>query len=622
MSRPSTLAELRAQSATKNVSDTSLLKSLFALLRRVGISPAYLAIPIFISFLAASLEGIGMGLLIPLLQGFLEKDFSFLKDITGVRHVLALLPESILHSDKSLFVFLLSLFCIVILLKNVLRYMSSVSIAYFVQRAGHQLRKLLFGRYLRFGKLYFDKTSVGHHSAVFSEFLGTALKPLLNIDSLVSSLFSLLIYTGIMLTISWKLTLVAMPLFIVLHIGLRFLTARMQGIARSIARSASNLSRKTIDILSAIPLVQAYNTEEKERRHYASISGEKVRLDTRMTMVDHLMRPLQELTTLVAMLALFTTMTWLLVRDHATAAPQFLVYFYLVYNAATKFGALSGFRGILAVASGALAEVLLIFDDADKHIVPDGSTSFTGLQKGIDLRCLSFSYTADREVLHDLSFTIERGKMTAIIGPTGTGKTTIVHLLLRFYDCAPGTIFIDDTDVRQFTAGSLRAHMALVSQDTLLLHDTLKHNITYGAEKSVTDDDVQDALRRARLTDFVASLPQGLETLIGDRGVKLSGGEKQRVSIARALLRNPEILLLDEATSALDAKTESLIQEAIDDAAEGRTVVVIAHRLSTIRHADRIVVLEEGRCVEQGSLQELLDRKGRFSEYWERQRFS
>jgi len=210
--------------------------------------------------------------------------------------------------------------------------------------------------------------------------------------------------------------------------------------------------------------------------------------------------------------------------------------------------------------------------------------------------------------------------MTAIVGPTGSGKTTIVNLLLRFYDCPPDSIFIDGVDIRKFSLKSLRQHMALVSQETLLFNDTLRANIAYGID-NISDKQIMDVIEKARLYDFIMKLPQGLNTLIGDRGVQLSGGEKQRVSIARAILKGSEILILDEATSSLDTRTEKLIQEAIEKAAENKTVIAIAHRLSTIKNADKIVVIEDGRIIEKGLMQDLLARKGKFYRYWQEQKF-
>ncbi len=223
-------------------------------------------------------------------------------------------------------------------------------------------------------------------------------------------------------------------------------------------------------------------------------------------------------------------------------------------------------------------------------------------------------------MLRDVSFDVRKGKMTAIVGPTGSGKSTLINLLMRYYDCPPGSIFIDGKDIRSFDLDSYLSRVALVSQETLLLHESLRNNIAYGLT-NVSDEAVQQVVKQARLENFVAQLPNGLDTLIGDRGTRLSGGEKQRVSIARALIKGAEILILDEATSSLDSQTERLIQEAIDEAVQGRTSIVIAHRLSTIKHADSIVVLKDGALVEQGTLDELLALNGLFQRLWQEQKF-
>ena len=261
-----------------------------------------------------------------------------------------------------------------------------------------------------------------------------------------------------------------------------------------------------------------------------------------------------------------------------------------------------------------------LFDDTDKYYVKGGTVRFDGLKSGISCKNLSFSYDDEKDVLHNVSFEIPKGSMTAVVGPTGSGKSTLINLLMRFYDCPEGSLFLDGTDIRSFSLDHYLKHIASVSQETLLLHDTLRYNITYGLN-TISDHDLMQVIERARLSDFIASLPKGLDTLIGDRGVRLSGGEKQRVSIARALLKGAEILILDEATSSLDSHTEKLIQEAIDEAVKDRTSIVIAHRLSTIQHADQILVLENSRLVEAGTLDALLQKKGKFSQLWEEQKF-
>jgi subfamily B ATP-binding cassette protein MsbA len=212
-------------------------------------------------------------------------------------------------------------------------------------------------------------------------------------------------------------------------------------------------------------------------------------------------------------------------------------------------------------------------------------------------------------VLHDVSFTVRRGEVVALVGTSGAGKSTTLDLLARFHDPSAGRITLDGYDLRAITMASLRRQLGVVSQETILFHDTVRANIAYGLS-GVSQADVEAAARAAHAHDFITRLPQGYETMIGDRGVLLSGGERQRLAIARALLRNPPILLLDEATSALDTESERLVQDALERLMHDRTVLVIAHRLSTVQHADRILVFEGGRIVEQGRHEDLLAREG------------
>ena len=236
----------------------------------------------------------------------------------------------------------------------------------------------------------------------------------------------------------------------------------------------------------------------------------------------------------------------------------------------------------------------------------------------VELKDVVFGYDAERPILQRISLTVEPGKTVAIVGSSGSGKSTIGRLLFRFYDVLDGAVKIDGQDVRDVTQDSLHEMIGVVPQDTVLFNDTIRYNIAYGRD-GATQDEIEEAAKAAQIHDFIASLPQGYDTTVGERGLKLSGGEKQRVGIARTLLKNPPILLLDEATSALDTETEQEIQGALARAGQGRTVITIAHRLSTIADADRIVVLEKGVIVETGTHDELLERQGRYAQLWQRQ---
>jgi ATP-binding cassette subfamily B protein len=232
---------------------------------------------------------------------------------------------------------------------------------------------------------------------------------------------------------------------------------------------------------------------------------------------------------------------------------------------------------------------------------------------------VGFSYDPGRQILKDVSFDVPAGKMVAIVGPSGAGKSTVSRLILRFYDVTSGKVTIDGQDIRDVTQASLRAAIGVVPQDTVLFNDTIFYNIKYG-RADATDEEVFAAARMAQIDEFVKTLPDGYDTMVGERGLKLSGGEKQRVAIARTILKAPPILILDEATSALDSHTEKEIQDALDRVSKDRTTVVIAHRLSTIIHADTILVLEAGRVVEQGTHAELIAKNGLYASLWARQR--
>ena len=263
---------------------------------------------------------------------------------------------------------------------------------------------------------------------------------------------------------------------------------------------------------------------------------------------------------------------------------------------------------------GPLHNIKELLRQDDKVYLENGTIPFSGLEEAIDLVSLDFGYDVDEPVLRDITLSIKKEQTTALVGGTGAGKTTLVDLIPRFHDPTRGQVLIDGVDLRELEINSLRHRMAIVSQDTFIFSNSVRNNIAYGME-DVDEAAIREVAQQANAWDFIQELPEGLDTLLGDRGVRLSGGQRQRIAIARALLRDPEILILDEATSALDSLTERLIQESIEKLSKGRTVIAIAHRLSTIARADKVVVLEQGQIVEQGGYQELLDKRGKLWEY-------
>ncbi|MBP6561980.1 MAG: ABC transporter ATP-binding protein/permease [Neisseriaceae bacterium] len=262
-----------------------------------------------------------------------------------------------------------------------------------------------------------------------------------------------------------------------------------------------------------------------------------------------------------------------------------------------------------------------LFKEGQEISDADQAQTLQTAQADIEFRHVDFGYEPNRQILYDVNFTIAAGKTLAVVGSSGAGKSTLSRLLFRFYDVTQGAILINGIDIRQLTQKSLRQHIGIVPQDTVLFNDTIKYNIAYG-HPGATDAQIEEVAKAASIHDFIMSLPDGYQSEVGERGLKLSGGEKQRVAIARTLLKNPPILILDEATSALDTRTERAIQEELVQVAKNRTTLIIAHRLSTIVDADQIMVMDGGKVIEQGTHHELLRLEGRYAQMWAMQQAS
>ncbi len=431
-----------------------------------------------------------------------------------------------------------------------------------------------------------------------------------SIDMFLKNPILIIVYFVAMIVMSPQLTLFAL-------IMLPLAGTVIGRIGKNLKRQSSEGQAKLGELLGILEetlgglrIVKAFNAEAQMNNRYADLSQQYCRIAKRIMRRRDLAHPISEmLGTLLVIIVVWFGGTLILSGESSLSVAKFLAYlgiFYQIINPAKAFS-----QAFFSIQKGMAAmeriDKILLADDKIFER-PDGKP-LTSFKDSIEYRNVSFAYEQDFQVLHDVNVTIPRGKMLALVGQSGGGKSTFVDLLPRFWDVQSGSILIDGVDIRDYRLHDLRGRMGIVSQDPILFNDTIRNNIAFGVENA-TQEEVERAAKIANAHDFITQQENGYDTIVGDRGSNLSGGQRQRISIARAILRNPDILILDEATSALDTESERLVQEALDNLLRNRTCIVVAHRLSTIRHADMICVFNEGRIVERGTHEELMSLNG------------
>ena len=437
--------------------------------------------------------------------------------------------------------------------------------------------------------------------------------------SLLQNVAVIGVYVAILIGLSWRLTLLALLLAPALLLVIRPLLARLRRRSRELAAERGELTSQAAEMVSSVKLTRAYVAEDYEARRFEALAERYRKRVLRAQRYSSLTSPVSEVFAGVMTVLILWVGTRLVLDNPAVLRPEVLITFLAVaLRLVSPVKAVSNYPTQLAGAQASADRVQEVLDLAADEGDRPGEVAAPGFRECIQYCGVSFAYGGDAAVLHDVKLEVRRGQVLAIVGPSGTGKTTLVDLLPRFYEPTAGEIRLDGVPLTRYTRRSLRALMGIVSQETVLLNDSVFANIAYG-RADYTLDQVRAAARAANADEFVVKLPEMYHTVLGERGARLSGGQRQRIAIARALLRDPPILILDEATSALDTESELLVQEAIDRLMEHRTVLVIAHRLATVRHAQAIVVLNEGRVVERGSHEALYAAGGLYRRLYDLQ---
>ncbi|MBQ5353027.1 MAG: ABC transporter ATP-binding protein [Alistipes sp.] len=504
------------------------------------------------------------------------------------------------------------------MLSNLFRYLSAYTVECMRTTTLQRMRNQMFDNIIGMNVGYFTEQRKGDIiSRITSDVMAVQFCITNTLQVAFREPFLIIGYLVLMLNVSWELALFAVFFLPVVGLLIGGIVKRLRHPASRVQEQLGDMVSVLDESLSGIKIIKTYTASEYIRTKFHQINAELSRLMLWMARRQQLASPMSEFLGITAVAVVLVFGGSLVTKGTMSAAGfiAFIAAFSQITRPVRAF--IDQFANInQGVAAG--ERIFEIIDAQSQIEDSSNAVEFDGLKEKIEFKNICFSYDSSREILHNISFTIKKGQTVALVGASGGGKSTLSELMPRFYDPDKGEIFIDGKSIKSFSQDSLRRRISLVSQETILFNDTIKSNIALG-KQGATDSEITEAAKIANAHDFIVNTAEGYNTNIGDRGAKLSGGQRQRLSIARAVLKNPEFLILDEATSALDTESEQLVQQALTRMLQGRTSVVIAHRLSTIHHADKIIVIDEGRIAEQGTHDELIARGGIYAKLIEMQ---
>ena len=585
---------------------------------------------IIFNFLHAIFGSLSIAMLIPILgiifnsqQDVIEK-IPFKLDTETIKHLFNYYITQIkIDYGPSVTLLLIGSFAVLATaLKTGFAYLGAYELIYIRNGVVRDIRRKIYLKILSLPLPFFSEERKGdiisRMTGDVQEVEGSVMSSL---DMFFQSPILIIVYLAMMLIMSWQLTLFV---FVLLPI----MGALIGRVGKNLKRHSWEGQTKMGEILalmeetlSGLRIIKAFNAEKKMDQRFSNENEEYRRIQNRLMRRRSLAHPMSEFLGTIVIVIILWFGGSLVLGQHSSLTPEifisYIALFYCIINPAKNLT-----NAYYSIQKGLAAmdriDVILAAESSIQE--PEKPKKLEQFNDKIEYRAVNFSYNESKQVLKDINLTISKGKTIALVGQSGSGKSTFVDLLPRFYDVKGGAITIDGTDIRDLSFYNLRELMGNVNQDPILFNDTIYNNIAFGVENA-TAAQVENAARIANAHDFIMQSENGYQTVIGDRGGKLSGGQRQRLSIARAVLKNPPIMILDEATSALDTESEKLVQEALDNLMKNRTSIVIAHRLSTIKNADLICVFHEGKIVERGTHEELLNQNGIYTKLYSMQNF-
>jgi subfamily B ATP-binding cassette protein MsbA len=599
----------------------------------------HLLLSVVFTILFAVFSAVSVYLTIPLLDTLFQESAKtqVVHQPSAVDKTIAIFPEWIIHLKDNIvysfnnFVFngdkihVLFNICLLVLisflLKNIFGYLQAYFLALTEFASMKDLRDDVYQHLHELPMSYFKQERVGNLISRLTNDV-TAVQASISATflNLIREPLTIVMFLGIAVSISWRLTLLSFVILPFTMIIITWIGFKLRKYSTEIQAKMADITSILQETISGVKIVKAFSMEKYENKKFMDETQGFLKLVLKVTRIRNTSSPITEILSVIVGVVIIYYGGILVLQSKALTASEFIGFLFAIFQLMPPIKELSSVNNRIQESSAAADRIFEILDTQPAIRNIDHPSDVKSFNNSIEFRNVCFHYEdSDELILNDISFTVKKGEILAFVGPSGGGKSTLVDLIPRFYDPYSGTILLDNIDIKNIKIEDLRRQMGIVTQETFLFNESVKNNIAYGLTEFPLDK-IVEAAKTANAHNFIMEMPKGYDTVIGERGVKISGGQRQRLSIARALLKNPEIMIFDEATSALDNESELLVQEAIERLMINRTTFVIAHRLSTIRNANRIIVLERGRIVQYGTHDELIgNQKGLYRKFYEMQ---